>query len=76
MEPLMQPSLELLAQSLCGQFIKQISQQWGLKMIVKEGKKYVVKSEDGSKTLGTYHTRSEAKKRLMQIEYFKHQKKK
>lgn len=40
-------------------------------MIVKEGKKWVVKSESG-KTLGTYSTRGEAKRRLMQIEWFKH----
>ncbi|MGD0331155.1 MAG: hypothetical protein ABSB40_12070 [Nitrososphaeria archaeon] len=46
-------------------------------MIVKENGKYKVKSEDGSKTLGTYATRGEAKKRLMEIEWFKsHPKKK
>lgn len=45
-------------------------------MIVKENGKYHVKSEDGTKHLGTYATRGEAKKRLMQIEYFKHHKKK
>lgn len=38
--------------------------------------KYVIKSEDGSKTLGTYETREEAEKRLLQIEYFKHKDKK
>lgn len=41
-------------------------------MILKEGDKYVIKSEDGSKTLGTYATREEAEKRLREIEYFKH----
>jgi len=43
-------------------------------MIAKEGNKYVVRSESG-KHMGTYSTRGAAKKRLMQIEYFKHQKK-
>jgi len=41
-------------------------------MIIKQNGKYVIKSEDGSKTLGTYDTREEAEKRLKQIEYFKH----
>lgn len=41
-------------------------------MILKIDGKYVIKSEDGSKTLGTYSTREEAEKRLKQIEYFKH----
>lgn len=44
-------------------------------MIKKQGSKYVIKSEDGSKTLGTYSTYEAALKRLCQIEYFKHQKK-
>lgn len=42
-------------------------------MIVKQGKKYVVKSEDG-KNLGTYRTRLGAKRRLAQVEMFKHMK--
>lgn len=34
---------------------------------------YVVMSEDGSKMLGgPYKTEDEAKKRLQQVEYFKH----
>lgn len=41
-------------------------------MIRKENGKYVVKSEDGTKVLGTYETKEEAEKRLQQIEYFKH----
>lgn len=45
-------------------------------MILKIGDKYVIKSEDGKKTLGTYATREEAEKRLQQIEYFKHKPKK
>lgn len=45
-------------------------------MIRKEGEKYVIKSEDGSKTLGTYATREEAEKRLREIEYFKNNPKK
>jgi hypothetical protein len=44
-----------------------------MKLIVKEGKKWSVKSESG-KTLGVYDTKSEAKKRLEQIEYFKNKK--
>lgn len=43
-------------------------------MIVKSGSKYVVKSEDGSKKLGSYNTPQAAHKRLQQIEYFKHKK--
>lgn len=42
-------------------------------MIKKEGDKYYVKSEDGSKNLGgPYATKEEAEKRLREIEYFKH----
>jgi len=44
-------------------------------MILKQGEKYIIKSEDGKKTLGTYDTREEAEKRLKQIEYFKNVKK-
>ena len=43
-------------------------------MIIKQGDKYVIKSEDGKKTLGTYNTKEAAEKRLQQIEYFKHKK--
>lgn len=43
-------------------------------MIVKQGNKYIIKSEKG-KTLGEFATREEAEKRLKQIEYFKHVKK-
>lgn len=45
-------------------------------MIIKVGDKFVIKSEDGSKTLGTYGTKEEAEKRLREIEYFKHRGKK
>ncbi len=45
-------------------------------MIRKEGDKYVIKSEDGTKTLGTFATKEEAEKRLREIEYFKHRSKK
>lgn len=44
-------------------------------MIVKEGKKWVLKSKDGKKHLGTFNSRGDAKRREMQINYFKHQKK-
>lgn len=40
------------------------------KMIQTEGDKFVVYSDDGSKTFGTYGTRDEAEERLRQIEYF------
>lgn len=43
-------------------------------MIRKINGKYVVLSEKGRK-MGTYDTEEEAKKRLQQIEYFKHKKK-
>lgn len=42
-------------------------------MIVKVDNKWLVYSEKG-KILGSYRTKSEAKKRLKQIEYFKHKK--
>lgn len=41
--------------------------------IVKKDNKYQVQSEKG-RNLGTYDTKEEAKKRLKQIEYFKHKK--
>jgi len=42
-------------------------------MIVKEKGEYHVKSEDGKKNLGgPYKTEAQAKKRLAEIEYFKH----
>ena len=37
-----------------------------------EGSKWVIYSKDGKKKLGTYDTETAAKKRLGQIEYFKH----
>lgn len=39
-------------------------------MIRREGSKWVVKSEDGKKTLGTYDTEEAAKKRLREVHYF------
>lgn len=44
-------------------------------MIKKKGNKYVLKSKDGTKTLGTYNTKEEALKRERQIQYFKKKKK-
>lgn len=41
--------------------------------IEKQGDKYIVWNHDGSKKLGEYSSEQEAKKRLKQIEYFKHQ---
>lgn len=41
-------------------------------MIRKEGNKYCIYSEDGSKKLGEYPSKEAAEKRLKQIEYFKH----
>lgn len=43
-------------------------------MIVKTSKGYVVKSEKGRNLGGPYKTKAEAKKRLRQVEYFKHRK--
>lgn len=41
-------------------------------MIVKQGDKFYVKSEDGSKNLGgPYDTREAAARRLREVEYFK-----
>jgi hypothetical protein len=44
-------------------------------MIQKQGSKWVVLSHDGKK-LGEYDTEEEAKKRLRQVEMFKHIKEK
>jgi hypothetical protein len=41
-------------------------------MVRYENGKYVIKSEDGKKTLGSYETKEEAEERLRQIEYFKY----
>lgn len=41
-------------------------------MIRKIKGKYVVLSETTGRRFGTYNTREEAKKRLKQIEFFKH----
>lgn len=44
-------------------------------MIKKVRGKYVVMSEKTGRSFGTYKTLAEAKKRLRQIEFFKHRKK-
>jgi hypothetical protein len=44
-------------------------------MIRKISGKYVVLSENTGRTFGSYDTRAEAEKRLRQIEFFKHVKK-
>ena len=43
-------------------------------MIVKQAGKYVVVSETTGRRFGTYDTLAEAKRRLRQIEFFKHRK--
>jgi len=43
-------------------------------MIVREGGKFVVKSESGKKRLSKPESKKAAVKRLRQIEYFKHKK--
>ena len=43
-------------------------------MIVKQGNRFLVKSQDGSKQLGAHSTREQAVKRLRQIEMFKRRK--
>jgi len=45
-------------------------------MIKKIGNKYAVLSETTGRRFGTYKTKKEAEKRLRQIEFFKHLKKK
>jgi len=45
-------------------------------MIKKKSGRYVVLSETTGRSFGSYRTLAEAKKRLKQIEYFKHLKKK
>lgn len=44
-------------------------------MIKRIKGKYTVLSETTGRSFGTYHTKAEAKKRLRQIEMFKHLKK-
>ncbi len=44
-------------------------------MIVKVKEGYRVVSEKTKRNMGTYKTMEEAKKRLRQVEYFKHLKK-
>ena len=41
-------------------------------MIVRVGSKYVVVSETTGRRFGTYDTLAEARRRLRQIEFFKH----
>ncbi|UCC94877.1 MAG: hypothetical protein JSW40_08715 [Candidatus Omnitrophota bacterium] len=43
-------------------------------MIVKTSKGYVVKSEKGKNLGGPYRTKEAARRRLRQVEYFKHRK--
>jgi hypothetical protein len=47
-----------------------------IKMIVTKNGKYFVKSEEGKNLGGPYNSREAAVKRLQQVEYFKHAKKK
>ena len=44
-------------------------------MIKKQGRTYVVLSEKTGRSFGTYDTKAEAEKRLRQVEFFKHAKK-
>ncbi|OGL73188.1 hypothetical protein A3D73_00220 [Candidatus Uhrbacteria bacterium RIFCSPHIGHO2_02_FULL_60_44] len=41
-------------------------------MIIKRGRKWVVISETTGRSFGSYETKEEAKKRLRQVEFFKH----
>ncbi|MBI4132400.1 MAG: hypothetical protein HY474_02090 [Candidatus Sungbacteria bacterium] len=43
-------------------------------MIKKEKGKYVVRSESTGRSFGSYKTLTEAKRRLLQVEFFKHAK--
>ena len=40
-------------------------------MIIQEGEKFILKSKDGTKHLGTFSSRRSAQEREKQIEYFK-----
>ena len=40
-------------------------------MIVKRGDKWIIKSGDGKKILGEFTSKTEAIKRLQQIEFYK-----
>ena len=40
-------------------------------MIIKQNNKYILKSKDGTKTLGSFKTKEEAIKREKQINFFK-----
>ena len=46
--------------------------RYNLSVIRKEKGKYVVRSQMSGRSFGTYKTLAEAKKRLRQIEMFKH----
>jgi len=41
-------------------------------MIKKEGSKYILYTQDGSKVLGKFNSEEDALKRETQIRYFKH----
>ncbi|MBI3629532.1 MAG: hypothetical protein HY217_08140 [Candidatus Rokubacteria bacterium] len=43
-------------------------------MIKKQGRTYVVLSEKTGRSFGTYDTKAEAEKRVGQVEFFKHAK--
>jgi hypothetical protein len=43
-------------------------------VIVRRGGRYVVVSETTGRSFGTYDTLAEARRRLRQIEFFKHRK--
>ena len=40
-------------------------------MIIQRGSKFILKSKDGKKTLGTFSSRAAAEKREKQIVFFK-----
>lgn len=44
-------------------------------MIVKENKKYIVKSKSGKNLSKPYHKKSDAIERLREVEYFKNKEK-
>ena len=54
--------------------VKGIAIEYLNKFIRHEGGKWVVHSESGNRTMGSYGTRAEAVHRLQQVEYFKHKK--
>ena len=68
----LQSSEYVLAKSIIFRSSRQVGKQLTIRKI---GNKYRVESEKTGRNLGTYTSKKAAKKRLAQVEYFKHAKK-